>query len=127
VTARAARATKEVAITLVTRIEILPGRFAFVLKLKAEERVTESAIARGLIPSADSGPLFRLRHPGWGASATGGIEGVGSQDRQPIRPSDRPRPDTEQTDPVPTVARRARCPLAGPVGSGPGPDSSPDE
>ena len=49
VTERVAQATEEVAITLITRIEILQGRFAFVLKaenseklLQAQQRLRES-------------------------------------------------------------------------------------
>jgi tRNA(fMet)-specific endonuclease VapC len=49
VTERVAKATEEVAITLITRIEILQGRFAFVLKaengeklLRAQQRLRES-------------------------------------------------------------------------------------
>jgi tRNA(fMet)-specific endonuclease VapC len=49
VTQRVAQATEEVAITLITRIEVLQGRFAFVLKaenseklLQAQQRLDES-------------------------------------------------------------------------------------
>ena len=39
VTERVAQATEEVAITLITRIEILQGRFAFVLKAEDSEKL----------------------------------------------------------------------------------------
>ena len=49
VTARRAQATEEVALTVVTRIEVLQGRFAFVLKaedgeklLRAQQRLAEN-------------------------------------------------------------------------------------
>jgi tRNA(fMet)-specific endonuclease VapC len=42
VTERVAQATEEVAITLITRIEILQGRFAFVLKAENSEKLLEA-------------------------------------------------------------------------------------
>jgi tRNA(fMet)-specific endonuclease VapC len=42
VTERVAQATEEVAITLITRIEILQGRFAFVLKAESGERLLQA-------------------------------------------------------------------------------------
>ena len=42
VTERVAQATEEVAITLITRIEILQGRFVFVLKAENSERLLQA-------------------------------------------------------------------------------------